>query len=222
MATQKIIFAYWDVRGIGEPIRTLLEHLEVPYEYKEYTTDEQWLEKKNDKSMAFPNLPYLVDGEKSITESDAILTHICLKANHPEMRGKSEDKVEYLQLKGIIRDILSKIVGHCNESKNHDELKERVENYMASEGPFKFAGLEKIIGKREWVLGYLTCLDFVLAEAFERFGDLDREVGTKITTNYPNLQAHVKRFLELPNIKTYRQSNRFKARPHNSDSAAWY
>ena len=222
MATQKVTLGYWEIRGLVEPIRALLEHLQVPYEMKGYTTYEGWLEKKNDKSMAFPNLPYLVDGEKTITESDAILAQVCLKANHPEMIGKPEDKVEFLQLNGIISDIFSSIIGFCYSSKTQEEIKSKVEGYMATYGSFKFAGLEKALGKREWVLGYLTCLDFILAEIFERFEDMDKEIGTKITADYPNMQAHVKRFLELPNIKAYRQSDRFKARPHNGTMAAWH
>jgi len=69
---------------------------------------------------------------------------------------------------------------------------------MSTSGKYKFSGLNEILGKREWALGYLTCLDFILAELIERFTDMDKEIGSKVATDYPNLQAHFKRFLELP------------------------
>ena len=39
-------FGYWNLRGMGEPIRLLMEYLEIPYEWKEYTpaTANEWLE----------------------------------------------------------------------------------------------------------------------------------------------------------------------------------
>jgi len=46
MATQKVTPAYWDIRGLAEPIRTLFEYLEIPYEMKLYKTGESWLQKR--------------------------------------------------------------------------------------------------------------------------------------------------------------------------------
>jgi len=36
-------------------------------------------------------LPYLIDGDKVITESDAILIYICYKANKPELLGRNPE-----------------------------------------------------------------------------------------------------------------------------------
>jgi glutathione S-transferase len=213
--TQKVTLAYWEIRGLVEPIRTLLEHLEVPYEMENYTTDGQWLAKKTDKSMTFPNLPYLADGEKYVTESDAIIAHVCIKGNNRELLGKPEDTVEYTLLRGVIRDILSGIVDSFYTTNTKEELKSTVDTFMSQSGSYKFSGLNQILENREWVLGYLTTLDFILAELVEKFGDLDKDVGTKILADYPNLQAHLKRFLELPRIKAYRSSERFRARPYH-------
>lgn len=78
MATNNLIFCYWDIRGLAEPIRTLMAYLELPYEAKKITDFPQWAAEKSEARYLFPNLPYLVDGEKTITESEAIQAHVCL------------------------------------------------------------------------------------------------------------------------------------------------
>ncbi len=91
----KLILGYWDLRGIAAPIRYLLEYLEVPYsdlyhvygEAPHYSKD-KWLSLKNQLGLDFPNLPYLIDGEFKITESQAIIRYICNK-HCPKLLGES-------------------------------------------------------------------------------------------------------------------------------------
>jgi glutathione S-transferase len=221
MATQNVTLGYWDIRGLGEPIKALLEYLRIPYSQDKYGKTDEWKAKKSTMNMDFPNLPYLIDGEKSLSETEAILGYLCLKANKPEMLGKPEDAIEFIQLKGIVGDIQNGITRPSYGSKSLEEFKKACDDFVLGGGKYKFDGIEAILGKREWLLGYLTYLDFWFVELVERFEDIDKEVGTKIIANYPNLQAYVKRFLELPEIKEYRQSGRFQARPHNNYMAIW-
>ena len=70
---------YWKIRGMGEPIKLLLEYLEVPYEWKEYTPEnaQDWFE--NDKvnlGIEFPNLPYLIDGEFKTAQTQTIMKYL--------------------------------------------------------------------------------------------------------------------------------------------------
>ena len=70
---------YWKIRGMGEPIKLLLEYLEVPYEWKEYTPKnaQDWFE--NDKvnlGIEFPNLPYLIDGEFKTAQTQTIMKYL--------------------------------------------------------------------------------------------------------------------------------------------------
>ncbi len=220
MASTQVTYGYWDLRGLGEPIKTFLEYLEIPYKI-ELTTDYQvWLKQKTEAKYLFPNLPYLVDGEETITESEAILAHLALKAGKPELLGKDEERVRFIQLKNVILDFQSAINRVLYSSKDNESIKTAIkENEPRFIGKLK--DLNQILEKNEWVLGHITYLDFILAELIERYSQLDEEVGTSVTTSYPNLIAHYKRFLEIPQIKAYRQGDKFKARPHNGPSAGW-
>ena len=222
MNNNQVILGYWDFRGLGEPLKTALEYLNIPYIMELYSTDseEEWFQKKEQAEYLFPNLPYLIDGDKTITESEAILVHICLKAGRYEMLGKHQDRVEFIQFSNIIYDIYKAFTRPLFDNKTIDSFKNNISS-VVNEFQKKLTGLNEALGKREWLLGYLTYLDFILGELIERLSQIDEEIGTEITRDYPNLIAHMKRFVEIPRIREYRQSERFKARPHNAHLAIW-
>jgi len=223
MNSSKVTLGYWKIRGFGEPARTLLEYLEIPYDQELYETFDEWIAAKTKSTHLFPNLPYLKDGEKVITESQAVYYYICLKGNRPDMTGKEADKVEFLQLQTLIIEVHDKIIGPVYDSKDVETLKKKLSHSeLDKKGglnsfqiSYMLGGLNEILSKREWLLGYLTFLDFYLAECIEKFLTIDEELGTNILTDDPNIKEHLKRFLELPAIKAYRQSERFQKRPFN-------
>lgn len=53
--------------------------------------------------MTFPNLPYLIEGEYKITESEAIQSYIIERSNKPELLGKD------LKDRGIVRNLIGVI-----------------------------------------------------------------------------------------------------------------
>ena len=72
-------------------------------------------------------------------------------------------------------------------------------------------GLNEIVGKRGWLICYITYPYFILAEFIERASQIDEEIGTNIYKDYPNLLVYTKKFLELPQIQKYRKTDKFKA-----------
>uniref|UniRef100_A0A3Q2XFU8 glutathione transferase n=1 Tax=Haplochromis burtoni TaxID=8153 RepID=A0A3Q2XFU8_HAPBU len=91
-----MILGYWDTRGLGQHIRLLLEYTGDKYEEKQYVCGEapdydksQWTDVKFKLGMDFPNLPYLVDGNRKIPQSNAIMRYIARKHN---MCGETEDE----------------------------------------------------------------------------------------------------------------------------------
>ena len=83
---EKPILGYWDMRGIGGPIRALFTHLQVDFEDRQYGptddpeyTKQDWIDVKMTLGLDFPNLPYLIDGDVKLTNTTAILRYICKK-----------------------------------------------------------------------------------------------------------------------------------------------
>jgi len=220
-ASQKVTLGYWDIRGLGESTRTLLEYLEIPYHMEPYKTSEQWNSKKHDGSLKFPNLPYLVDGDQNITESEAIFAYVCIKAGKHDMIGKNEDRVTLIRLSGVLKDLFMKLAMIMYTTKSREQAGEGVNRFMENNGNLIFSQIEEILEKSQWLLGYLTYLDFFLAELVERSNDMDSDLGTKIMAKFPKVQALEKRIHELPQLKAYRDSGRFKSRPYFLAEAIW-
>ena len=86
MESSKLTLGYWKIRGLVQQVRYVLEFLKVPFndvhyeqgEAPEYSR-ESWLSVKHSLGLDFPNLPYLIDGDLKITESQAILRYVLAK-----------------------------------------------------------------------------------------------------------------------------------------------
>ncbi|MED6272480.1 Glutathione S-transferase Mu 1, partial [Characodon lateralis] len=83
-----MLLAYWDVRGFVGHIRLMLEYTKSDYKEKFYVVGDApgfdkscWFNEKFKLGLDFPNLPYLIDGDKKVTQSMAILRYIARKHN---------------------------------------------------------------------------------------------------------------------------------------------
>jgi len=199
-------FGYWSLRGLAEPIRYMLHHLNVEYEEKFYdigaeaaTARDQWLKDKENLGLEFPNLPYYIDGDLKITESAAILKHIARKHN---LAGSCEE--DYIRLdvaQGILTDIGTAFAMLCYSP----DFASRKEAFVA-DVPTKMAKLSKLLGEREYILGgKISFMDFSLFELLERYNALVPGCYAK----HANLAAFHQRVEALPAIAKYRASPAF-------------
>ena len=89
-------FGYWKIRGFGGASRLMLEYCgeeytERLYDFVKASQDDhgghdaawdpsEWFNEKNSdkfqQDFAFPNLPYMIDGEVKLTQSAAILKYL--------------------------------------------------------------------------------------------------------------------------------------------------
>lgn len=71
---------------MAQPIRLLLEHTGTKFEDRRLSCGpapaydrSSWTSVKGDVGLDFPNLPYYVDGEHKVTQSNAILRYVARK-----------------------------------------------------------------------------------------------------------------------------------------------
>jgi glutathione S-transferase len=83
----ELTLTYFAFRGLGEPIRLMLEDLGIAYEDRRVGFGDEWAALK--PQMQFRQMPRLQDGERTLFQSQAILRYL---ARPRGLCGESEDE----------------------------------------------------------------------------------------------------------------------------------
>ncbi|XP_037335108.2 glutathione S-transferase Mu 5-like [Pungitius pungitius] len=209
--------AYWDIRGLAQPARLLLEFTGSKYEDKLYVCGAApnydrscWLDVKDTLGMDFPNLPYLEDGDRKIVQSNAIMRYIARKHN---MCGETEDekvRVDFLENQAM--DLRNGFVRLCYS--DYDNMKP---GYLENL-PKLLKQFSDYLGDRKWFAGNkITYVDFIMYELL----DQHRMFHPTCLDDFKNLKDLLNRFEALEKIAAYMKSNRYMKTPVNNKMAKW-
>ncbi|UYV82330.1 GSTM3 [Cordylochernes scorpioides] len=189
---------YWDIRGLGSPLRYLLHHVGQDFEDQLYTfgpapdySRDSWLSVKYTLGLDFPNLPYYIDGEVKLTQSTAILRYLARKHG---LNGKTEEENQQLDLLEQQFDDLRWALARLCYDPNCNNLKD---DYF-KELPEKLKLFAEYLQDKSWFLGdRITYVDFLAYDAL----DFHRVIKKDSIDDFPNLVDFLKRFEELPAIR---------------------
>lgn len=159
-------------------------------------------------SSLFPNLPYLIDNDRVITESDAILYYLANKKERGDLFGSDfEERLQILQVHGVLKDVLSSIVSLIYSSSYTEALKEESfkENGFIDK---KLKFLNKFLEGKKFLLGdNVKYVDFIFYEIIE----LATKISPKTVEKYGRLSTYSENFRQLNGIQNYLKSPRFDA-----------
>jgi glutathione S-transferase len=209
---------YWAIRGLAQPIRLLLEYVQVPYEEKRYEQGPApsfdktcWFEVKDTVLGAeypFPNLPYLVDGDATVTQSNAIVRYIA--AEHG-LLGSNQDEARRCEImleEGM--DFRNRTVTMAYGRLGAGFEAER-EAYATTLHSWLTKYESFLTG--DWFAGdALTAADFVMYELL----DQNRLMIPGSLDAFPRLAAFLERFRALGRIAAYLKSDRNIVFPCNN------
>ncbi|XP_006008525.1 glutathione S-transferase Mu 1 [Latimeria chalumnae] len=210
--------AYWDIRGLAQPIRLLLEYTGTPYEEKPYTCGEApdydkscWFNEKYSLGLDFPNLPYLCDGANKIVQSNAIMRYIARKHN---LCGEKEQEIIRVDImENQVMDFRNGFGMLCYNPKMEDLKPAYMEKL-----PELLKQFSDFLGERPWFAGdKITFVDFLMYEML----DQHRMFEPKCLEKYKNLQDFLDRFEALEKIAAYMKSSSFMKTPVNNKMAKW-
>jgi len=210
------ILAYWDIRGLAQPIRLLLEYVGTEWEDKLYvcgpgpTYDKTcWFDIKNSLGLDFPNLPYFIDGNIKLTQSGAILRYLAMKFG---LDGETQDeKIRIELLAGVCQDYYSEFV---RMSYNPDF--EKIKGPYLENLPNKLKLLSDYLGDRKFFAGEnISFVDFALYEML----DQNKILEPNCLNNFEKLKKYQERFESIPPITNYMESSRFIKYPLNNRMA---
>jgi glutathione S-transferase len=192
-----------------------LELTHTPYVDKHYTSYDEWVKDKGTLNMDFPNVPYVSKCGVYTTESSALIQLIPIYAKQPQLLGGDElDRIKVVQLLGVLKDVAGEVGKICYGKKEDFDTAKAAGNDRVFKP--KFALLEKFLGKKEYLLGYLTVADIVLFY----YLDLLNAMDAKLVEPYTGLLGLHNRFANISEIKEYRASSR-KPTVWNGQSACW-
>mmetsp|Transcript_4682 Transcript_4682/g.7969 ORF Transcript_4682/g.7969 Transcript_4682/m.7969 type:complete len:223 (-) Transcript_4682:30-698(-) len=214
----KLVIGYWKIRGLCANIRFQLAYSGVEYEMVEYDqggapdfSREDWLSKKFTLGLDFPNLPYLIDGDFKMTESQAIHKYLAEKYK-PELLGKDTEQRALANMLGnVLWDFKVAVATPCYTTGDVAEIAEACKAKLPAIIAFK--------GDKKFLTGEtVTWVDFYMFELLEF---LDHVSKGSILNDYPVMKNLHATIADLPGLKEYLADPacREKSLPFNSKIA---
>lgn len=212
------VLAYWNIRGLAQPIRLLLNYVGEEFEDKMYECGDApdynrdcWMNEKFSYGLDYPNLPYYIDGDVKVTQSNAIMRHLGRKHKLDGSTDQEKRRVDLMAEEGM--DFRNGIV-RLSYNPNFANLKPE---YLKNLGA-KLELYEKFLGNGKYFAGdNITFVDFIMYELL----DQHRILEATCLDQSPKLREFLARFEALPAIKTYMESDKFMKRPINNKMAGF-
>ncbi|CAL1285169.1 unnamed protein product [Larinioides sclopetarius] len=209
----KPILGYWDIRGLSEPIRYLLYFKNVDFEDKKYPPSDRstWEKVKFSLNLDFPNLPYYIDGNIRLTQSNTILRYLAGKYG---LDGKTEEEKLRVSLaeQQIVdfRDSFIRVI--------YDENFEKLKADFVAKVPAQLKFVANFLGNRKFLAGNsVTYVDFMAYDTI----DFYRYLIPNVLADFPTLRDYQERVKSLPELQNYLKSPTYTRWPIFSPVASW-
>lgn len=211
---------YWDICGLAQSIRLVLECTGIDYvdvrldpgvpgtaSYKQ-----EWFARKPDLSSAgcrFPNLPYLLEKDCKLSQSNAILTHLGRKFG---LIGPNPDVVDLVLAQTTDFDHI--LTGACY--RDFPAVKQYIETKLASAlGEWRL-----VLSDKQFMTGEaITVADLKIYETLRKVKIFEAHFETAKFLAFPTLQGFLDRIESHPPIAAYLNSAAYMARPLNNPHA---
>ena len=219
----KLLTCYWNIRGLGQPIRLALEYacadfIDVRIEAGDPGRDSykaHWQAQKLACGLPFGgNLPFFIDGDTGVrlVQSNSILRYIGRKFDLMG-DGSPEQTCQLDMLLDQLVDYDNGFTGMAYRTFNDGGKA----TYIADTLPSVLKWLGDALGAKPYlVCGTPTVVDF---KAFELMLKYEKAFGDGALAAVPNMVAFVDRMKALPTVAAYLASDRCITHPINNHHA---
>lgn len=209
---------YWKIRALVAPIQYLLEISGLPHEVKlyEFNMDPSavedptkmgasWFSEKEALNLELPNLPYLIDGDVTLTQSTAIMRYIARKAGLMGIadNASAEEWGKVDMLDSALTELRWNYIYYGANFKTFVDFK-FPEGFAA--GCYRhLQPFSKFLGSKKFLLGdNVSFLDMSLFETL----DVLKLINPDVLSTMPNLEEYYERVRNLPKLKEFLDSDR--------------
>jgi len=209
---------YWGIKGRGEALYCLAKHLGVEFEEVRIMDKDKWFgEIKPSLGMDFPSIPYLIDGDFTLSETAAIATYIVGKSGKLEYGGKTpQDRARITEILSIFSDIFEACRRAISSSGGDKAKITEALAALAKEGLLsdKVKNMSAFLGDKDFFLGYPTVADIMIGINHETIELFYKSLGLEPWfLAHDNLKALFDRVHALPGISERYNSPAWKMTP---------
>ena len=199
-AVTKPTLGYWKIRGLASQIRYEMVYLNVDFAEHQYEQGDapdfdrsSWLNVKDTLGLQFPNLPYFIDGDFKITETNAIMKYIAAKYG-PELLGRDPLQTARVEMvAGVVGDLKGAVTMPCYTSGDRAGI---TANLMEKVKP-----IVRFLGSQQFLVGdNVTYVDFTFFELCELMNWISEG---KLLDQNPVLAEYCQRVKSLPRLAEY-------------------
>lgn len=232
-ANARFELGYWAIRGLAQPIRFLLAHAMVEISEVRFGINQDgsliedespdWQDHKDALSLAFANLPYLIDLERPdeirLTQSNAIMRFLARRFNYYGDSVLEQTWIDLLQDEAYdFRNLIVETAYTLDP-----DYGQAFEEFKLTSVPRYLNGFEYHLSNRKlqscFVGSRISLVDFIL---YELIWQVRLMVPGSITvTNRPTLHSFLESFEKISQITAYMAGDDYIDRPINSPWASF-
>ncbi|KAJ8602609.1 hypothetical protein CTAYLR_009538 [Chrysophaeum taylorii] len=217
---------YWAIRGLGAPLRMMATYGGLEYKDSQYSSGEAWFKEHKPRILGMnplANLPYVVDGDKCICQSNATMVHIGEKIGIYEGLRDLELLVEIFDLRNAVVDLAYPF---RKVARDQAEFEVAAEAHLGKVAPKQYAKLEAVLEKN----GTLYMLkDTPSVCDFHVWEMLDQHESLALKFNHPSPLIPFPKLKRLhdtlkadPKLKPYFDSDKYKLPINNPLGGAYF
>eukprot|EP00416_Gambierdiscus_australes_P001217 CAMPEP_0171139406 /NCGR_PEP_ID=MMETSP0766_2-20121228/136832_1 /TAXON_ID=439317 /ORGANISM="Gambierdiscus australes, Strain CAWD 149" /LENGTH=244 /DNA_ID=CAMNT_0011603069 /DNA_START=27 /DNA_END=759 /DNA_ORIENTATION=- len=224
-----IEMGYWKIRGLGAPVRMLLEYAQAKYKERQYETGDDWFGGRKPellKMNPLANLPYVVDGDRCVCQSNAVLMYLGekfgLDGTDKALKVRTQELLaEIFDVRNGMIDLVYPGAGVC---RNQQEFESKAKATLADPPFAKFESCLKFYGGEWFVLADGPGVaDFPIWEMLDQFRMLAEKLGQPpVLDKFPLCKAFYERFRALPTLQAYFVSPAYKLDVNNKYANVYF
>lgn len=212
-------FARLTLAAIGEPWNDVIQHGGDPWFQKAPALHKQGFD--------FPNIPYIIDGDFYLSESQTIGIYLCERFNRLDLIGGEnlQARARVIEMIGVLQETRMLIVHPTIASMTNPDFKTLLAEASneASKLRRKLHYLSSYLGEDNWfVNNNFTLADIHSAFCLHIISSVLHSAGLEdVINNYPNLVAHRARVWKQPGIQEHCASELWKKPIFTPEAIPW-